>query len=96
MAAHLRIGPLQGRHDAGTEMGDQPAVQPFQLARGKAAGKDGAAAAILQALDDGQDHVLHLFLALQEMHVFQKEHVQVAQTGAEALHIVAAQGRHIT
>ena len=95
MAAHLRIGPFQGRDDAGAEMGDQLAVQFFQLARRKAAGKDGAAATILQALDDGQDHVLHLFLALEEMHVFQQEHVQIAQAGAEALHIVAAQGRHI-
>ena len=77
-------------------MGDQLAVQFFQLARRKAAGKNGASAAILQALDDGQDHVLHLFLALKEMHVFQQEHVQIAQTGAEALHIVAAQGSHIT
>ena len=30
------------------------------------------------------------------MHVFQQEHVQIAQTGAKALHIVAAQGSHIT
>ena len=29
------------------------------------------------------------------MHVFQQEYVQIAQTGAKALHIIAAQGSHI-
>ncbi len=69
--AHIVVRLLDGRQQAGAEVGGELIVHLLELLGQEGAGEHHLASVFLQGLDHGQELFLHFFLALEEVDILQ-------------------------
>ena len=95
-AARAGVGLFNTGEEPRTETRHEAVVHVSQLAGRKGTRQDDAAPLFLQGLDGGKHLILHLFLALEEVHVLKEQQIHVAETPLEAIHGPRLEGLHET
>lgn len=95
-AARAGVGLFNTGEEPRTETRHEAVVHVSQLAGRKGTRQDDAAPLFLQGLDGGKHLILHLFLALEEVHVLKEQQIHIAETPLEAIHGPRLEGLHET
>ena len=93
-AARFGVGFLDAGQKTGTEAGHKLGVHVAEFARRERACQDHAAPPALQGFDGRQHFILHFFLALEKVHVFQQQEIHIPEAALESLHFPCPQGLH--